>query len=318
MKFPVALPEKMEVSEITLTVTSQENGVFNVRGERVGGMQFEAKYDPVKKVLSKFDLSGGYEARPKAEGPKLAALPEGYHPLNNSMLGDNAFMTKLRDMKKLTGNISFNIPEGSANKLYLIRFSQEFAGKVDATSVAGIFTSKKMGHKVTNTPNWPLNYPLSGVEEQYGMPERGIDSDDAAIGERAGKIVAPAETAWDAARAIGLWVYRNVQYAEVSGGASETFKSLKGDSRAKALLCAAMCRSVGIPARVVIGLLWADGPTDHTWVEVWLGEKAGWGPLDPTTNEADKIGASHISLWLGPELPSVLAKDVTIENAVAE
>jgi transglutaminase-like putative cysteine protease len=146
------------------------------------------------------------------------------------------------------------------------------------------------------------------------MPERDIDSDDPQIIDRAEKTVKPAKTLWDAARAINLWVYRNIEYAEITGSASETFKTMKGDSRAKALVCAALCRAAGIPARIVTGIIYAEGPTDHTWVEVYLGEEAGWGPIDPTLGEADRINAAHISLWLGTPQPPVYAKDVALDG----
>ncbi|RKZ31499.1 hypothetical protein DRQ36_01855 [bacterium] len=316
--FSVAIPEKMEPGIVTLTVSGQEDGFYVVNGQQPGGWQFEARFDPVKNFIKEFDIKGGYEARVSTgEKPTgVGEIPKGYHPITPMILADKEYIERLENVKSLTSSISFSFPPGVADRLYLNNFSQEFAGEITSSSASGTIETKKIGHKVTNAPDWPLYYPLKGVDERYTMPERGVDSDDPDIIARAKSIVKPAVTLWDAARAINLWVYRNIKYDMVTGNASEVFTAGKSDSRGKALLCAAMCRAVGIPARIVSGVLWAEGATDHTWVEVYLGEKVGWGPLDPTLNEADKINGAHISLWLGAQEPPVYAKDMAFENTV--
>jgi len=315
-EFSVVLPEKTEMGIVTLSITSKEGDVYVVHGKVPGGWEFDAWFDPQTNFISKYTVKGGYEAvvAEMADESIMEELPKGYNPLPIMLLGDRNYLDRLHDAKNLTAGISMSYPKEAVSRLYLNRFSQEFAGEITATTIAGNVENKKMGHKVTNTPDWPLYYSLRGVEEVYSMPERGIDSDYAPIKERAEKTVEPALTLWDAARAINLWVYRNIEFAHVIGGAKETFENKKGDSRAKALLCVAMCRSVGIPARIVSGILYADGPSDHTWVEVYLGEEAGWGPIDPTLGEADKINAAHISLWLGSQMPPVFAKDIILEE----
>jgi len=56
---------------------------------------------------------------------------------------------------------------------------------------------------------------------------------------------------------------------------------------------AALARSLGIPAKAVVGLAAVDdGFYYHMWTEVWVGE---WIPLDPTFNET-RLNALHIKL----------------------
>ncbi|MCD6502523.1 transglutaminase family protein [bacterium] len=320
-EFAVLLPNKVKTATVTLSVTGQEDAAAEIHGERDGGWAFDATYDPKNGVLSELTVAGGFKAVLSKEKKAEAApqKPTGGHPLTKMMLSDKDFVERTRKTKKLEGSLAMNIPEGAFERLYLNHFSQEFAGEISKDKAVGSIEVKMIGHKVTNAPDWPLYYPLEGFDEEYALPERDIDSDDPAIIERAKKIVRPAKTLWDAARGINLWVYRNVEYDEQrSAGAKETFTTLKGDSRSKALLSVALCRAAGIPARIVSGVLWADGATDHTWVEVYLGEKVGWGPIDPTLGEADKIDAAHISLWLGTQAPPVFAKDVILQDVVVE
>lgn len=320
-QFPVVLPGEMKISEVELTVKGSSQGGYYVSVARSGGVELEANYNPENNTLLGYKTSGGMVLRPAQKEEKAEVsgdLPEGYHPLTTMMMEDEDFLGGLEEISEFSAALAVSFPEAAAGRLYLNHFSQEFAGQITATEATGQVEVKKMGHKVTNSPDWPLYYPLKGVEPEYTMPERGIDSDHEGIIARAKKTVEPARTMWDAARAINLWVNRNIEYKLVSAGASQTFESRVGDSRAKSMLCAAMCRAVGIPARIVSGVIYADGPTDHSWVEVYLGERVGWGPMDPTLNQADDIDAAHISLWLGTEWPPVFARNIVIEKDTQE
>jgi len=319
--YQVVLPMKMEMGEVSLTVESQDGDNYQVKGELIGGKGFSVTFNPNKNMISGFSVDGLYEAKSKSiaktDKPE-GVLPSGYHPLSLTMLKDKELIGSIVEIEGLTGSLSLKFAQENASRLYLNRFAQEFAGVISGTNADGYLEVKKIGHKVTNAPDWPLYYPLKGVEDKYTMPERGIDSDNPELIARAEGIVEPANTMWDAARALNLWVYRNVENDMQCNSAAQTFKSLKGDSRAKALLCVAMCRAIGIPARVVSGILWADGATDHTWVEVYLGEKVGWGPMDPTLNDVDDISAAHISLWIGAQVPPVMAEAVTLDEVIVE
>lgn len=319
-EFTVLDPIKSTISSVTMDAVEKEKDFLTISGKHENGWSFTALWNPKKAVLSKLTVQGEFEASlEQDEGvEETSKTPQGFHPLSKNNINDQDLMKRVTGIYNLQSGLALNIESSYIERLYLNHFSQEFAGEVSESSIMGSIEVKNIGHKVTNTPDWPLYYPLVGYDEKYIMPERDVDSDDPAITEKALKIVAPAVTLWDAARAINLWVNRNIEYTSDYAGAAVTFKALKGDSRSKALLCVALCRAVGIPARVVSGVLWADGPIDHSWVEVYLGEKTGWGPMDPTLNEADKINAGHISLWLGSQVPPVYAKEVLLENTIFE
>jgi transglutaminase-like putative cysteine protease len=59
-----------------------------------------------------------------------------------------------------------------------------------------------------------------------------------------------------------------------------------GDCGSQSMFFAALCRSVGIPARALGGMLITPGsPSDHFWAEFYLANY-GWVPVDPTIDEA--------------------------------
>ncbi len=240
-----------------------------------------------------------------------AKLPAGYHPIKPEELSDKDFMKPIRKCKKFKAHISFS-PKGRLDRLYLNRRAQTFVGNIDQNSVDGTIEVRKLSHRVTLSGEWPPQEPLVS-DPIFMSPAPGIDSDDSTIIAKAKAIVEPAHTVWDAARAINVWVNRNITYDMIRYGAKDAIVKGRGDALTKAEVAVAMLRAVGIPARVVRGILYADVPLDHCWVEVFLGPEIGWAPMDPTTGEEDEISARHISLWIGEQEPPVYAKDITIE-----
>ena len=65
------------------------------------------------------------------------------------------------------------------------------------------------------------------------------------------------------------------------------------------MLAAAMCRSVGVPSRTVLGLVYAPGPGGkpflayHMWFEAYA--EGQWLPLDATLGQGG-IGPGHVKI----------------------
>jgi transglutaminase-like putative cysteine protease len=78
--------------------------------------------------------------------------------------------------------------------------------------------------------------------------------------------------------------------------AAEVAKSRQGDCTEHAVLLAALARARGIPARIVVGLLYVE-PLGafgyHMWNEAWI--DGAWLPLDATRGQAG-TGVGHIKL----------------------
>ena len=116
----------------------------------------------------------------------------------------------------------------------------------------------------------------------------------------AGLPVKPSD--WEMARAVELWVKRNMQAVEFSQAmatADNVAKTLSGDCTEYAMLGAAMCRALGVPSRTALGLVYAPGPDGkpflayHMWFEVFADGQ--WCPLDATLGMGG-IGPGHVKI----------------------
>ena len=87
--------------------------------------------------------------------------------------------------------------------------------------------------------------------------------------------------------------------------ALEVLRTKVGDCNEHTALYVAMARSLGIPARIAVGLVYVRGITGafyyHAWPEVYLDEGGGrglWLPVDPTLNQFP-ADATHVRLARG-------------------
>ncbi|MCD6595754.1 transglutaminase domain-containing protein [bacterium] len=314
----IVIPQLM--TSVKLDVVNEEQKKYNGKDAshfigKLGDTDIELWISLDGKIISviyptqKIEVKLG-EIKSLAE--ESAKLPEGYNPISDNEISDKDYMKPIFKCKKFKVHISFD-PQGRLDKIYLNRRQQTYLGSIDQHSVDGELDIQKLSHRVTLSGEWPLLEPLVS-DPEFSAPAPGIDSDDDEIINRANAIVESAKTIWDAARGINLWVNRNITLKPVRYTAKDAIIKGKGDPLTKALVCTAMLRSIGIPARVVQGILFADVQLDHSWVEVFLGQELGWAPMDPTTNEVDDLSARHISLWVGEEKPPVYAKDITIDK----
>jgi transglutaminase-like putative cysteine protease len=121
---------------------------------------------------------------------------------------------------------------------------------------------------------------------QFLLPSRYCQSDQ--MGTLAGEIVADAAPGYEQVEAIRQWIQAHVDYqygtSDASTSAVDTAKSQIGVCRDFAHLGIALCRSLNIPARMVVGYLYQLDPMDlHAWFEAYVGDR--WYTFDATQKE---------------------------------
>lgn len=117
----------------------------------------------------------------------------------------------------------------------------------------------------------------------YLLPSRYCESDR--FGELAQELTAGVSPGYDQVYCLANWIRQHVQYVPGSSdyplSATEIHQRGYGVCRDLAHLGIALCRSISIPARIVVGYLQNLQPMDlHAWFEAYVG--GAWYAFDPT------------------------------------
>jgi len=153
--------------------------------------------------------------------------------------------------------------------------------------------------------------PLDGepgpadVDPQYLKPNALVTSMDKQVKSLAQAATRGIQDPWQKAIRINNAVFKyipreNKSFEIAFAAASEVARNRSGDCTEHSLLAAAMCRAVGIPSRVAVGLVYVNDPKQdlkgfgyHMWIEVYVNQR--WIALDPTWDQSD-VDPTHIKL----------------------
>lgn len=148
--------------------------------------------------------------------------------------------------------------------------------------------------EIQNLPDTVLSYLL---------PSRYCESDR--FGELARGVLNGVQPGYDQVYAISAWVHATIRYLPGSSAfplsAVEVNERHEGVCRDLAHLGVALCRSISIPARLVVGFLHQLEPMDlHAWFEAYVGGR--WYTFDPTE---DRLRGGRIAVAYGRDAADV-------------
>jgi transglutaminase-like putative cysteine protease len=137
----------------------------------------------------------------------------------------------------------------------------------------------------------------------YLLPSRYCESDR--FGNLAREIVDGAQLGYNQVDRICGWVRNAIRYTPGSStfplSAVEVNVQGEGVCRDLAHLGIALCRSISIPARLVVGFLHGLEPMDlHAWFEVYIGGR--WYTFDPTE---DTLRGGRLAVAYGRDAADV-------------
>lgn len=177
---------------------------------------------------------------------------------------------------------------------------QKFEGTVENNFIDGVFEIEHPRYDGRDAPPFPP--PHFADEEslrEYLEPEDLVESDDPVLIAKAEALTAGAKDSWDAALRLCRFVAQEITYEVPGGSARYTLDTRRGECGSHARLLTALCRGVGIPARVVGGCMYVPmrGGSfgQHGWNEIYMGD-AGWVTVDSTVKEIDFVDSGHIRL----------------------
>ncbi len=165
-----------------------------------------------------------------------------------------------------------------------------------------------------------IKFPYDGNDLQILkalQPTEYLQCDNIEIVDLARHAIGGTKDAAKAAKQIESFVAGYIKKKDLAVGyasAAEVAQTRQGDCSEHAVLTAAMCRAVGIPARIACGVLYVDSLITqksifggHMWVEVYLDGQ--WIGLDATRVNQKKtgeegFGPGHIALAYGDGSPT--------------
>ncbi len=137
------------------------------------------------------------------------------------------------------------------------------------------------------------------VDPQFLRANSLVTSEDLTVKKHAVQATLGTVDPWDKAVKITKWVAQNLKdknFETAFAPASEVAQTLAGDCTEHGVLVAAMCRAVGVPSRVVVGLVYSDslgGFGFHMWNEVYVNRR--WVAVDAAFDQTE-VDAVHIKL----------------------
>lgn len=137
----------------------------------------------------------------------------------------------------------------------------------------------------------------------YLLPSRYCESER--LGSLAGAITAGIRPGYDQVGAIVQWLRDNIPYRPGTSNepvsAVEVRERGSGVCRDLAHLGIALCRSISIPARMVVGYLYQLEPMDmHAWFEAYVGGR--WYTFDATQAQ---LRGGYVSVGYGRDAADV-------------
>jgi len=172
-----------------------------------------------------------------------------------------------------------------------------------------------------------VKYPYEGTDEtilEAMKSTRFLQSDHAKVIDLAKRAVGETKDAAEAAGKIEAFVADYIENRSLSvgyGSAAEVAAGKQGDCSEFAVLAAAMCRAVGIPAQVVVGVAYVrdftgqEGFRAHVWMQAHIGDE--WIGFDPAFKATglDGYDVSHIALAVSDGEPRYFFK---LEDTLAQ
>lgn len=167
----------------------------------------------------------------------------------------------------------------------------------------------KTSDRVDQSPGAPFvevqNLPDSVLS--FLLPSRYCESES--FWQMAKEITAGQQLGYDQVAAIQDWLRRNISYQPGTSdnpiSAVEVNRKGSGVCRDLSHLGIALCRSLSIPARMVVGYYYGLEPMDmHAWFEAFVGGR--WYTFDATQK---KLSGGYVAIGFGRD-----AADVAVYN----
>lgn len=286
-------------------------------------------FDPNTLSLVKIEIALNGESPEGGAGSKLVTINDPRAPMTVHLKADGSLIRAVgpmgMELRPESRETATDLPTGDAAKVDFASASSIVPDKaitrvqsrselvLDVTGVdLGRLPSDRHqqvakqgeGWRIKITPVDPsmqeATYAIGEIRNEWLKPDVRVPSDDPALTAQAREVIGGEKDPIKAAEKLRQHVLREVRANAGIGvmrDAREVLESGEGVCRDHAVAMAALARSVGIPTRLVSGLVYAgDRFYYHAWVEIWTGKD--WLGMD-STRANPRLTATHIKVSQG-------------------
>ncbi len=205
---------------------------------------------------------------------------------------------------------ALKLTEKDSVKSYTYQWDKVDSGNYDFELSAQIKNQQNFP-KVYKRVGFPFDVPADIAV--YTKPTKKTESEDISIKKTANDIILGETDAYEVAFRLADWVHNNViydiKYWNDTYSAVSVLETKRGVCDEFSNLFIALARSVGIPARYVVGSAYTNTQDIndfqyHAWAEVWLPDY-GWIPIDPTFGEYGWTDPTHIVSAISPAVETM-------------
>ncbi len=296
------IPEASLVGDLTRVALGLEN--VTIEGRPIPSLKVEESFEglPVKRtgwldlegILLKQEEAGPFgqmEVARMSEAAALAAASGAELPAEiyeRSIVRTNIRLPRYAPLDRLRLKLTHRSPAlgwpdlASGNQRVLEKTEKELTLEIRRPA-----EPKGMTYPV----------PVNAENRQYLEPNAYIQSDDAGIREFAGELAGKDQDAFRAALAMERWTAEQMTFdlGIVFAPATEVFRDRRGTCVGYATLLATLARAAGIPSRVAMGYVYAQGMFGgHAWTEILAGNE--WIPLDAAIVNEGVADAAHLAI----------------------
>ena len=292
ISLPFFDPATLSSNDITIEVSGKEKILFS--GKEIVVFKLKESYAGIETLA--FVSEAGEIL--KEEGPLGLTLIKETH--QQALSGE--WMKKEKPDVAVTTAVPVNVPIKNARavKFLKLRITNLPLNDFDLTEGRQSLQRDILEvrqEEPASLKTFPLPYPNNDLQH-YLQPTPLIQSTDERIIIQAKSIVHGNPDAETAARKLLQWVFSTVKKKPTLSipNALEVLDLKVGDCNEHTALFTALSRSLGIPTRICVGIVYLkDKFYYHSWPEIYLGQ---WVAIDPTFNQFP-ADATHIRLVIG-------------------
>lgn len=297
VKFPVFDPTTLSTQNMFVEVVGKEKVLLN--DKEVDAFKIKGNLNGIP-LMMWIDEQGNELKEESPMGFTLIAepMPEAVKlPVSSSELSDLITQTAVPFNIDLPPDISY-----LKIKLKGIDFTGlELNGgrqtvKGDILEIVKEDISTPEGRRYYQRPEY-IPLPVSGMK-QFLQESPFVQSKDPRIVNLANEIIDGEKDSLSAGQLLWAWVFKHIKKTPsiTIPSAIDVLNTKKGDCNEHTVLYTALARSIGLPTKISVGLVYKDRYFYyHAWPEIFVGR---WMAIDPTLGQFP-ADATHLRLTTG-------------------